>query len=271
MLLSNKTVVITGSSRGIGLALAEACAQNGASVVISSRNASSVDKAVDYLKQKSYSVSGVRADVTNTLDLKILLGQAIRTYGRVDIWINNAGIAGGFRTLQSIPTGEIREIVEINLLGMLYSCNLVIPYFIEHGSGIIINVSGKGGKGDASPYLTTYAATKAAVTSLTRSLAKENKKQAISINCVFPGIVETDMWQNIKTCPEAVSQVEIIPRLIDAWANPVFRVSALVVKLCSQEPGKKSGKCYSCGSAVRYLRAPFVFFRHFAKKNNKRS
>jgi glucose 1-dehydrogenase len=271
MLLSNKTIVITGSSRGIGLALAEACARDGASVVISSRNNAAVENAVDYLKQKGYTVSGVRADVTNTLDLKILLGQAIRTYGRVDVWINNAGIAGGFRTLQSIPAGEIKEIVEINLLGTLYSCSLVIPYFLEHGGGIIINVSGKGGKGDASPYLASYAATKSAITSLTRSLAKENKKQAISINCVFPGIVETDMWRNIKTCSETASQVEIIPVLIDAWATPVSRVAGLVVKLCAQEPGRKSGKCYSAGSVARYFKAPFILLRHFAKKKSIKS
>jgi glucose 1-dehydrogenase len=266
MLLSHKTVVITGFSRGIGFALAEACARDGASVVISSRNNAAVENAVDYLKQKGYTVSGIRADVTNTLELKILLGQAIRTYGRVDVWINNAGIAGGFRTLQSISTGEIKEIVETNLLGTLYSCSLVIPYFLEHGGGVIINVSGKGGKGDASPYLASYAATKAAVTSLTRSLAKENKKNAISINCVFPGIVETDMWRNIKTCPETASQVEIIPVLIDAWATPISRVAGLVVKLCAQVPGRKSGTCYSAGSAARYFKAPFCFLAPLGEK-----
>ena len=269
-MLTNKTVVITGSSRGIGLAAAAACAREGASVVISSRTDDAVRIAVESLKNEGLNVTGVKADVTSFGDLQNLLRQAEHIQGRVNVWINNAGIAGGYRTLHSMSECEIEAVVTTNLLGVLYSCKLMIPYLLEHGGGSIINIGGKGGKGDVSPYLTTYAATKTAVTSLTRSLAAENRKESISINCLFPGIVETDMWQDIETCPQTVSRLEFIPVLIDAWATPIERVTRKIIDLCCAEPGKQSGRCYSAGSPYRYFKAPYVFFKYFAGKNRQK-
>jgi NAD(P)-dependent dehydrogenase (short-subunit alcohol dehydrogenase family) len=271
MLLKAKTIVVTGSSGGIGLAIARACAMEGAAVVISSRTHEAVGKAVAVLKNEGLNVTGIQADVSRAEDLELLLKHATGTYGRVHVWINNAGISGGYRTLQSLSAGEIEAVVSTNLLGVLNGCKVVIPHFIEQGGGSIINIGGKGGKGDASPYLTSYAATKAAVTSLTRSLALENKKHSISVNCLFPGIVETGMWREIKTCPETASRVEFIPVLIDAWATPMQRVTARAIRLCSQTPGRQSGRCYSAGSPARYFRAPFVFLKHFTSRNRGKS
>ena len=266
MQLAGRTVVITGSSRGIGYIIAEACAAAGARVVISSRNHSSVAAAVARLKYQGYDVTGIPADVANSEDVNDLLVGAVDTYGRVDVWVNNAGISGGYRTLQAVPPDEIREVVGTNLLGTMYACGFVIPYFLRCGGGIVINVSGKGGSGDASAYLASYAATKAAVTSLTRSLAGENRRKPISINCLFPGIVETDMWQSIQTCPETASRVELIPMLIDAWATSPVAVGKTAVKMCAQKPGSNSGKSYHAGSITRYLRGPLVFMRYFLSK-----
>jgi NAD(P)-dependent dehydrogenase (short-subunit alcohol dehydrogenase family) len=266
MLLKNKTIVITGSSGGIGLAIARACAWEGASVVISSRSDEAVRNAVASLKQDGLDVKGFRADVSSAADVEALLKQAIDVHGRIHVWINNAGISGGYRTLPSLSAAEIESVIATNLLGVLYGCKLVIPHFIEQGGGSIVNIGGKGGKGDASPYLAVYAATKAAVTSLTRSLALENQQHPVSINCLFPGIIETGMWREIKTCPETVSRVEFIPLLIDAWATPTKRVTDRVVGMCAQTPGKQSGRCYSAGSPVRYFKAPFVFLKYYARR-----
>ncbi len=147
MMLTNKTVVITGSSRGIGLATAEACAREGASVVVSSRGEAATGNAVKYLREKGYRVSGVRADVTSMPDLKTLLGRAVSVFGRVDVWINNAGISGGFRTLQSIPPTEIQAVVETNLLGTLYVAVWSYPT-LSNTEGARLSTSAARGEGE---------------------------------------------------------------------------------------------------------------------------
>jgi NAD(P)-dependent dehydrogenase (short-subunit alcohol dehydrogenase family) len=252
--LSSKVVVITGSSRGIGLAIAEACARAGAGVVISSRKRESLEQGLAGLRRCGINASGLPADVSIPADLKQLFEFALKQNNRIDVWINNAGISGGYRTLQSMSPVEIKEVLDINLLGTLFACRLLIPYFRER-SGIILNVSGRGNKGNPAPYQAPYAATKAGVSSLTRSLAAENKAYPLSINCIMPGMVKTDMYREIATCPETEGQMAIMPVLLKAWASPIADVQELAVKLCAQKPGEHTGKCYSAEKWTRYLRA----------------
>ena len=159
MKLKDKVIVITGSTRGIGRAIAEACAKEGAKIVICSRQESAVKETYETFKQQGFNVSGVIVDVSIQSDLEKLLQHAIETWGRVDVWTNNAGLSGGFRHLDEMSAGEITAIIDVNLTGTLQACRIIIPYFIQQGGGILINMSGKGGRGDASPFLTTYAAT----------------------------------------------------------------------------------------------------------------
>ena len=253
-LLNGKTVVITGSTRGIGRAIAQACAEAGASVVVSSRSADNVALTVANLRRAGLAVNGLTANIAEPEDLKDLFDFALTACGRIDAWVNNAGISGGYRTLQSMTSSEIKEIIDINLLGVFYACRMLIPHFREH-RGIILNMGGRGAKGKASPYQAPYAATKAAVLSLTCSLAAENRGYPLSINCILPGMVVTDMYQNIITCPETENRMGIMPVLLRAFASPMPDVQKLVVKLCAQKPGENTGKCYSAEKWTRYLKA----------------
>ena len=171
------------------------------------------------------------------------------------MWVNNAGISGGYRTVQSMSPQEIKEVIDINLMGTFYACRLLIPYFLASGGGTIINLSGRGGHGNASPYQAPYGASKAAVTSLTRSLAAENKGKPLSINCLFPGMVETALYQNVQTCPETETKMGIMPVLLKAFATPMERVGRVAVEMCAVKPGSVSGKSYSAERPERYLRA----------------
>ena len=252
--LSSKVIVVTGSTRGIGRAIAEACARAGASVVISSRNADSVAYTINELRASSLAASGITADAASPEDLRRLFEFSLQNHGRIDVWVNNAGISGGYRTLQSMTPGEIKDVIDTNLLGTFNSCRLLIPYLREHG-GIILNMSGRGGRGNGVPYQAAYAATKAAVMSLTRSLAAENKGYRISINCVMPGMVATDMFKSVATCPETEKQMDIMPVLLKSFASPIPDVQKLFVELCGQEPGRYTGRCYSAEKPGRYLRA----------------
>ncbi len=253
--LKNKIVVITGSSRGIGKAIAQACARSGASVVVSSRNSSSLSKCVDEMRREGLTVKGYTADVSREGDIERLFQNSQKEFGRIDVWVNNAGISGGYRTLQSMSAGEIREVIDTNLMSTFLACQLLIPYFISAGGGTIINMSGRGGHGNPSPYQTPYGASKAAITSLTRSLAAENKGKPISINCLFPGMVETDIYQDVKTCPETEPKMGIMPVLLKAFATPMERVQRVAVEMCVVKPGSITGKCFSAERPERYLRA----------------
>ncbi len=263
--LAGKVIVITGASRGIGRGLAGACARAGASVVVSSRSAASVARTVAELKDQQLDASGCPADVASYRDLELLLQHARDTFGKVDVWINNAGVSGGYRTLACMAPEEMAEVVRINLLGTLNGCRVAIPYFVKQGRGMVINLNGKGGRGEASPFQVPYAATKAAVTSLTRSLAKENKRYRLSINCLFPGMVETEMYRDIKSCPETAGQLKMLHVILKQVGVPLPEVEKLVVRMCAEAPGQTTGRCYTTASPLRRLRDTVRLALFFAR------
>lgn len=254
MKLKDKVVVITGSTRGIGRAVAWACALEGAKVVICSRSESAVRQMLEELKQKHLSASGIAVDVSFEGDLEKLLQHAIETWGEVDVWINNAGLSGGYRALDEMSGEEIDYIVNVNLTGTLKACRIVIPYFKQHGGGILINMSGKGGRGDPSPFMTAYAATKAAVTSLTRSLAMENRDYPVSIHSVLPGMVATDFFKDVKYGSNSAASAQSMPYVLKAMGVPVDVVAHSFVEIAAQQPGKVTGKTYSLLSGRRLIR-----------------
>jgi NAD(P)-dependent dehydrogenase (short-subunit alcohol dehydrogenase family) len=252
--LRGKVIVVTGSTRGIGRAIAQACAEQGGRVVICSRDQAAVERVTEEFAQQGFQVSGIPIDVSRYGDLEKLLRHAIETWGRVDVWVNNAGLSGGYRRLEEVGAEEINRIVEVNLTGTLQASRIVIPHFLEAGGGILINISGKGGRGDASPFMTVYAATKAAVTSLTRSLAQENKGRPLSIHSVVPGMVATDFYADVKTSERAGDTLEGLPYVLKAIGVPAHEVGRLVARLAAQEPGRVTGKTYSVLRGTRLLR-----------------
>ncbi len=255
MKLKDKVVVVTGSTRGIGRAIAEECAKEGAKVVICSRQEASVQETCETLKRQGLSVSGLAVDVSVWGDLEKLLQYTIQTWGKVDVWINNAGLSGGMRPIDKWSENEITQIINVNFTGTLKACRLIIPYFVKQGGGILININGKGGRCEASPFLTAYASTKAAISSLTKSLAREYKEYPISIHSVTPGMVDTDFYKDMKTSPKLAGNAKSIPYVLKAFGVPVTYVAHFCVQIAAQEPGKSTGRNYSLLSGRRLLRA----------------
>lgn len=245
MSLKEKVVVITGSSRGIGRAVAEACAREGARVVISSRREEGVQETRQELVGRGWSASGIKADVSIPDDLQKLLDHAVDRWGKVDVWINNAGISAGFRPLEEATTEELAGVVNVNLLGTLNACRLVIPYFVRQGAGVVLNMSGRGGRGDAAPFMAVYGATKAAITSLTKSLAREYRANPLSIHAVLPGMVDTEMLKGGPSSPRTAAVMDGLPLVLKAIGAPVDAVGSFVAGIAAQEPGVVTGKVYS--------------------------
>jgi len=256
--LSGKVVVITGSTRGIGRAMAEACADAGATVVVSSRTASAVDETVASLRSRGALVSGMPCDVADPAALEALLAYAIETHGGVDVWVNNAGISLGLRTHIDTSPDEIRSIVDINLIGTMLASRMVVPYFVERGSGVLINVSGRGGRGDAAAYTAAYAATKAGVMVFTRSLAAEHEDDPVSILVFMPGMVDTDFYgANMAVTPGLEPIVDNVRVVLDAIGTPIEAVGPALVDAACTVPGKGSGEVRRAGSAVRGMLGGF--------------
>jgi NAD(P)-dependent dehydrogenase (short-subunit alcohol dehydrogenase family) len=266
--LGGRVVVVTGSTRGIGRSIVEECGRAGARVVVSSRKADAVRETVAALEAEGVEATGIAADVSSEADLAALMTHALDTYGSIHAWVNNAGLSGGYRPLDELSADEIRAIVDVNVTGTLLACRMLVPHMIEHG-GVIVNLTGRGGGGEAAPFGTVYAATKAAVTSLTKSLAQENAGLPISIHEVLPGMVDTDFFADMDVSPELESSVENIGLALDCFGCDVEDVGRLVAEIVAQEPGAETGKSYGALSGSARMRGVAKMIRHRASGRMK--
>jgi len=263
MKLKNKVVVITGSTRGIGRAIARSCAQQGARVIISSRKESAVNQTCEIFQKENFEVSGIKADVAVNADLIKLFNHAVKTWGQIDVWINNAGLSAGMRFFDELNEEEIKEIVDVNITGTMQASRIIIPYFIKQGKGILVNMGGMGSKGEKAPHLTAYALTKAAIASFTGNLAEEYKGHPISIYMLIPGMVETDFYNDFKVSSKLTEELQNLPYALEAFGVPIEEVGKVCADIVAQEPGKDTGKTYSLLRGTRLIRgiALMIWYR----------
>jgi NAD(P)-dependent dehydrogenase (short-subunit alcohol dehydrogenase family) len=252
--LAGKVVVITGSTRGIGRAMAEACAARGAAVVVSSRTASAVEETVTALRLSGATASGFVCDVSRDDELHALLAHAVAAHGGVHVWVNNAGISLGMRRHVDTPPEEIRRIVAINLTGTMIASRMIVPYLVERGGGVLINVSGRGGRSDTAAYTAAYAATKAGVMVFTKSLAQEHKSDPISVLVFMPGMVDTDFYgASMEVGPGMEDLVGNIRVVLDAIGTPIESVGPKLVEAACTVPGSQTGTVKSVSSGGRMM------------------
>ncbi len=192
----SKTVLITGASKGIGAATAILFAEKGYNVVMNYNN--SVQSALILQKslvESGYKVIAYQANVTNRIDVELMVKETIERFGSIDVLINNAGVAsqGLFTDISDI---EWNEVLDVNLNGVFNVSQAVLPYMIRQKSGSIINISSMWGQVGASCEV-SYSAAKAGVIGLTKALAKEVGPSGVRVNCIAPGLIETGMNQEL--------------------------------------------------------------------------
>lgn len=183
--------MITGSSRGIGFGLARELLLRGSNVVVTGRSLDSVDKAVAELGQPNR-VLGIASDVTDPNSVQALWDAAAARFGRIDIWINNAGTTTNPLPLWEVSSDEVRQTVETNLLGALYGMQVASRGMLAQPGGQIFNVEGLGSKGEVQVGLLPYACTKAAVGYLDKAFLKELKGSSVQVCSIRPGINVTE-------------------------------------------------------------------------------
>jgi short-subunit dehydrogenase len=189
-------VVITGSTKGVGRGLAAEFIKRGHNVAISSRKQADISRvAEEFNKTGPGKCTGVVCDITRKETVQDLWNHARAAFGRVDIWINNAGRAIGRHQVHELPERDIEIMVDINLKGTIFASQVAISGFREQGSGAIYNVLGGSYDGRMlSPDMGVYSSTKSAIWRLTQYLIKENKNRNIMIGTISPGMLITENW-----------------------------------------------------------------------------
>ena len=195
--MNKKTVLITGASRGIGNAIAKLFAENNYNVVINYNKSEDEAKELqNYLTNKGYSVRIFKADVSNINEVNSLVNYTIGQFEKIDVLINNAGISKT-NLFTDISYEEWNEIMNVNLNGVFYTTKKALQYMLPEMSGKIINISSIWGMVGGS-FEVHYSASKAAIIGMTKALAKELGPSNINVNCIAPGVIKTDMLNNVS-------------------------------------------------------------------------
>jgi NAD(P)-dependent dehydrogenase (short-subunit alcohol dehydrogenase family) len=206
--LTGKTALITGSSRGIGRAIAERFAEHGANVVVSSRKLPACEEVVRQIQDRGGKAVAVACNVSKKEELQAAVTATRSAFGPIDVLVCNAAVNPHYGPSQEIPDSAFEKVMDSNVLSNHWLCQMVIPEMAERGDGSVIIVSSVGGLKGTS-VLGAYAISKAADMQMARNLAVEWGPKNVRVNCIAPGLVRTDfaraLWENPETYQRAVA------------------------------------------------------------------
>jgi NAD(P)-dependent dehydrogenase (short-subunit alcohol dehydrogenase family) len=221
--LDGKVAVVTGAAQGIGRAIAEGLAAEGARIVVVDL-AGAGDAAASFADGL-----GITADVSNEPDVQRLADEVVEHCGSIDILVNNAGLYASLemRPFEQIPLDEWRRVMDVNVASMFLMCRAIVPMMRANGGGKIVNIS-SGTPFRGVPFLLHYVTSKGAIVAFTRALAKEVGKDNVLVNCVAPGFT---MSAGVQAHPEVIEKlrdVSVAARTIQRDQTPEDVVGAVV-------------------------------------------
>ncbi|HWR02075.1 MAG TPA: SDR family oxidoreductase [Chlorobaculum sp.] len=241
--LENRIAVITGSTKGIGRAIAHEFVREGASVVITSSRRENVDAAVCEFSDGSGSVYGHVCDVSSYDEMEGLVKAAVARFGTIDCFINNAGISDPFTSVSESAPEAWGKVIDTNLKGTYYGCRAALRYFLAEGkAGKIINLAGSGtDKRSNTPFISAYGSTKAAIARFTFAMAAEYRNTPVSVMLLHPGLVRTGMINPDHPTAELQKQLKTFNIIQDIFSQSPERAARYAVKMASSWSDGKTG------------------------------
>jgi NAD(P)-dependent dehydrogenase (short-subunit alcohol dehydrogenase family) len=230
--IADSVIVITGASTGIGRASALAFARAGATVVVTSRREEVLCTLAESCKNLGGRAIAIAADVTDERIIQDLARRVVESFGRIDVWINNAAVTL-FARFEQTPPEAYRRVIETNLFGCIHGARAVLPYFREQGSGMLINISSGVGK-IGSPFISAYVASKFAIIGLSESLRMELRDAPdIHVCTVLPAAIDTPLFQQganftgraVQPIPPVYSAEKVAGALSTSFGIPGAKLS----------------------------------------------
>lgn len=239
----NKYAVVTGAGKGIGRVIAERFLKEGIEgIAILDYNAELIQKTADELQVYGKKILSICCDVSDEQNVKESFDFIYQEFGRIDILVNNAGITRDVIFHKMTPA-QMHQVMDVNFFGTYHCIYNVVPNMRQQGYGRIINISSTSSYGN--PGQANYSASKAAMEGLSRTLAKELGRKGITVNCVLPGFIDTEMMRAI---PENMMKDNLAAAPMQRMGDP-GEIASLVAFLASDEASYVSGTCIICSGA----------------------
>jgi 3-oxoacyl-[acyl-carrier protein] reductase len=245
--LTGKVAVVTGASKGIGAAIAEELARDGASVVVNySSSGRQAEAVVAKIKAAGGAAKAVHADVSKPAEAKALVNAAVAEFGKIDILVNSAGVFE-FLPLEAITEKHFDWMFNLNVRGLVFATQAAVPEFGDRG-GLVINISSIVSH-SAPAFASVYSATKGAVDAFTKSLAKELGAKKVRVNAVLPGPVETEGATSLPAWGPLVAQA--VPQTPLGRVGQPRDIATVVSFLASEEAGWITGQTIQVTGGLR--------------------
>lgn len=242
-LLDGKVAIVTGAARGIGFGIAKVLAEKGASVVISDVREEAAKEAADQINASGGKAAAIACDVSKLEDAEKLFQGALDAFGQVDILVNNAGINKDMMA-HKMTEDAWNAVIGVNLTGVYHCIRAVLPYMRERRYGRIINISSAGWQGNIGQ--ANYAAAKAGVIGLTKTIAKENAKHGVTCNAICPGFIETTMTTSI---PEKAWDI-MVSKIPMGYVGKPEDVGKTIAFLASDEASYITAEVWNVGGGM---------------------
>lgn len=236
MRFENQTAIVTGGARGIGAAIAQRLADEGAAVMIADIDLAAAEDAAGAIGGRA---TAQALDVTDAGSWERAIAAATAAWGTVDALVNNAGIAGRSAPAWELDVAEWQQVIDIDLTGVFLGCRAVLPAMIAAGAGRIVNIASIAGK-EGNPNAVPYSAAKAGVIGLTKAIAKEVATKGVLVNAVAPAVIETPILEQVSE--EHIRYMT--SRIPMGRVGKPEEVAALVAFLCSRDLTFSTGAVY---------------------------